>query len=39
MLRRLSEEFELVAYGLNQVRHEWEKQPQGPGSGPSDLMT
>ena len=26
VLRRLSEEFELCAYGLNQVRHEWEKQ-------------
>jgi hypothetical protein len=39
VLRRLSEEFELVAYGLNQVRHEWEKQPQGPGSGPADLMS
>ena len=25
MLRRLSEGFELVAYGLNQVRHEWER--------------
>jgi hypothetical protein len=27
VLRRLSEEFELCAYGLNQVRREWEKQP------------
>ncbi len=26
VLRRLSEEFELYAYGLNQVRREWEKQ-------------
>src|SRR5262245_11016367 len=25
VLRRLSEEFELCAYGLNQVRREWEK--------------
>jgi hypothetical protein len=25
VLRRLSVEFELCAYGLNQVRHEWEK--------------
>jgi hypothetical protein len=25
VLRRLSEEYELVAYGLNQVRREWEK--------------
>jgi hypothetical protein len=24
VLRRLSDEFELCAYGLNQVRHEWE---------------
>jgi hypothetical protein len=26
VLRRLSEEFELFAYGLNQVRREWERQ-------------
>ena len=26
VLRRLSEEFELCAYGLNQVRREWEKK-------------
>ena len=26
VLRRLSEEFELCAYGLNQVRHGWERQ-------------
>lgn len=25
VLRRLSDEFELCAYGLNQVRHEWER--------------
>lgn len=25
LLRRLSEEFEICAYGLNQVRHEWER--------------
>ena len=25
VLRRLSEEFELCAYGLNQVRREWER--------------
>src|SRR5579859_5068227 len=30
VLRRLSEEFELVAYGLNQVRHEWERQHPAP---------
>ncbi len=30
VLRRLSEEFEMCAYGLNQVRREWEKkQPSG----------
>lgn len=32
ILRRLSEEFELFAFGLNQVRKEWEKQkPPLPG--------
>ena len=31
VLRRLSAEFELCAYGLNQVRQEWEKRgPAGP---------
>lgn len=25
VLRRLSDEFEICAYGLNQVRHEWER--------------
>jgi hypothetical protein len=36
VLRRLSEEFELVAYGLNQVRHEWERvrRDQPPGAAP-----
>src|SRR5207302_709275 len=30
VLRRLSEGFELVAYGLNQVRREWERlRPEG----------
>jgi chlorite dismutase len=34
ILRRLSEEFELCAYGLNQVRREWEnKREQGGGQG------
>jgi hypothetical protein len=28
VLRRLSEQFELCAYGLNQVRREWEKSPR-----------
>lgn len=31
ILRRLSEEFELCAYGLNQVRRQWERQS---GKGP-----
>src|ERR1700676_3338660 len=30
VLRRLSEEFELCAYGLTQVRREWEKHPPAP---------
>ena len=29
VLRRLSDEFELCAYGLTQVRHEWERQRNG----------
>jgi hypothetical protein len=29
VLRRLSEEFELCAYGLNQVRREWERNRPG----------
>ena len=32
VLRRLSEEFELCAYGLNQVRREWERN--APDAGP-----
>ena len=35
VLRRLSEEFELVAYGLNQVRREWDRT--GPDAGPLGL--
>lgn len=31
VLRRLSEEFELCAYGLNQVRREWERLPPDSG--------
>jgi hypothetical protein len=31
VLRRLSKEFELCAYGLNQVRHEWERQQPSTG--------
>jgi hypothetical protein len=36
VLRRLSEGFELVAYGLNQVRREWDRGrvEGGPGAGP-----
>jgi hypothetical protein len=30
VLRRLSTEFELCAYGLSQVRREWERQQPGP---------
>jgi hypothetical protein len=30
VLRRLSQEFELFAYGLNQVRQEWERSQPGP---------
>ena len=29
ILRRLSQEFELCAYGLNRVRHEWERAQPG----------
>jgi hypothetical protein len=28
VLRRLSERFELCAYGLTQVRKEWERKPR-----------
>jgi hypothetical protein len=31
VLRRLSQEFELCAYGLNRVRREWERQREQPG--------
>lgn len=34
VLRRLSEQFELCAYGLNQVRKEWEKMKAGYQSDP-----
>jgi aminopeptidase N len=34
VLRRLSEEFELCAYGLNQVRHEWERARHSTGQEP-----
>jgi hypothetical protein len=35
VLRRLSEEFELFAYGLRQVRQQWERLPgEGPPPGP-----
>jgi hypothetical protein len=39
VLRRLSDEFELCAYGLNQVRREWERvRGAGPGQGPPQLL-
>jgi hypothetical protein len=39
VLRRLSEEFELCAYGLNQVRHEWERsQPENAGPAGQQLL-
>jgi len=39
VLRRLSEEFELYAYGLNQVRREWERgQPGLAGSKGQQLL-
>jgi hypothetical protein len=39
VLRRLSEEFELCAYGLNQVRQEWERLRVGlPPQGPHKLL-
>ena len=38
VLRRLSDEFELYAYGLNQVRREWERmQPGATGTAPQLL--
>jgi hypothetical protein len=33
VLRWLSAEFELFAYGLSRVRREWERQDNGPGEG------
>jgi hypothetical protein len=40
VLRRLSAEFELCAYGLNQVRREWErKQPGVAGEARRDLLS
>jgi hypothetical protein len=39
VLRRLSTDFEMMAYGLNQVRHEWEKHPNPPGGDPPHLLT
>ncbi len=39
VLRRLSQEFELCAYGLNQVRQEWERyQPPVAGQVRRDLL-
>jgi hypothetical protein len=40
VLRRLSTEFELCAYGLNQVRREWERNPPGrPGDDVPPLLS
>ena len=38
VLRRLSEEFELYAYGLDQVRHEWERLQPGAGGEPGQSL-
>ena len=39
VLRRLSEDFELCAYGLNQVRREWERaRASVTGQGPPQLL-
>ncbi len=39
VLRRLSKEFELCAYGLTQVRREWEKQQTHVGPKPPPLLS
>ena len=40
VLRRLSEDFELCAYGLNQVRREWERgRALLPNQGPQQLLS
>ncbi len=41
ILRRLSAEFELCAFGLSRVRREWERHetPNDPGSGPPLVVT
>ncbi len=39
ILRRLSEEFELCAYGLNQVRREWEKHTPRKDDEPRRLLS
>jgi hypothetical protein len=38
VLRRLSIEFELCAYGLNQVRRQWERQPPAAGDFGGQLL-
>ena len=38
VLRRLSNEFELYAYGLNQVRREWERVQPGPAGTSQQLL-
>ena len=37
VLRRLSDEFELCAFGLSRVRREWEKHEAEPPHGPSGI--
>ena len=39
VLRRLSAEFELCAYGLSQVRREWERQPPAGGQPGPQLLS
>jgi hypothetical protein len=38
VLRRLSQEFELYAYGLHQVRREWERARLDVGEGPGPII-
>ena len=37
VLERLSHEFELCAYGLGQLRQEWERRDRDAGDGPTPL--
>ncbi len=38
VLRRLSQEFELCAFGLNRVRQEWERFHPGPADDPGQKL-